>query len=246
MNRKRRSADKKNDAMQHMNVAFEVKQVESADPDFFVFEGLASTFGNIDSYNDVIAPGAFIESLSKHTPVILWQHDMWAPIGVPIEIRETSEGLFLKGKLPRSDTLVKGRVIPQIEVGSITSMSIGFRRVKSDFNEETGIRTLIKVSLIEVSLVTFPANDKAVISDFKGDTEDQVYTKEQIEALDPKERKDLLVDAGFTKEAANELLGIRDNKNDSDYDAKLVFIFKEMGRGIDNHLLVKKLRDINF
>lgn len=154
------------DNLEYIDVSFEVKQIDDDDDEFFRFEGLASTFGNIDLVNDIVVRGAFVDSLATKTPVVLWQHKSDSPLGMPEDIRETEQGLFLKAKLPKSDTFVAGRVIPQIKVGSIRSMSIGFRIVERDFNEE-GIRLLKKVDLLEVSLVTFPANPLADISDFK-------------------------------------------------------------------------------
>lgn len=151
---------------EYLSVDFEVKQILEEDTEFFIFEGLASTFGNIDLVDDIVMPGAFKESLETRTPVILWQHNSHEPIGVPLEIREIDAGLFLKAKLPRADTLVSGRIIPQIKIKSITKMSIGFR-VKEFSIDEEGVRTLEKVDLMEISLVTFPANPLASVTDFK-------------------------------------------------------------------------------
>ena len=152
--------------IEHIDVSFEVKQIDDSDDEFFRFEGLASTFGNVDLANDIVLRGAFKDSLVEKTPVILWQHKSDSPLGMPEEIRETEQGLFLKAKLPKADTFVAGRVIPQIKVGSISTMSIGFRIVERDFNDE-GIRLLKKVDLLEVSLVTFPANELAKVTGFK-------------------------------------------------------------------------------
>lgn len=154
--------------IEYIDVNFEVKQIHE-DDEFFRFEGLASTFGNIDLVNDIVVRGAFVDSLASKTPVILWQHQSDIPLGMPEDIREIEEGLFLKAKLPKADTFVSGRVIPQIKVGSITTMSIGFRVVEREFNEE-GIRLLHKVDLLEVSLVTFAANPLAKVVGFKAVT----------------------------------------------------------------------------
>ena len=156
-----------------LNVPFEIKSIDdSTDDGFFRFEGLASTFGNIDKVNDVVLPGAFTESLKKTTPVILWQHKMVEPIGMPEEIKEVPEGLFIRGRLPKDDSLVSGRVIPQIKVGSISTMSIGFRTRKSNTDQVTGIRELIELDLAEVSLVTIEANEMAKITGFKSEEQD--------------------------------------------------------------------------
>ena len=52
---------------------FEVKSL-SEEGDFFIFEGYASTFGNVDLGDDIIVNGAFSKSLQANPNVpILWQ-----------------------------------------------------------------------------------------------------------------------------------------------------------------------------
>lgn len=69
------------------------------------FEGYGSTFGGKpDSYGDIIAVGAFANSLAAHKaagtmPKLFWQHDVSKPIGKWLEAKEDNKGLFLKGKL---------------------------------------------------------------------------------------------------------------------------------------------------
>lgn len=153
--------------LKFLKVKFEVKEVQDTDDGFFRFEGLASTFGNLDLTQDVMEKGAFLESLSERMPIILWQHRSSEPIGMPETIYETDEGLYIKVRLPKDDTLVSGRVIPQIKVGSIRTMSIGYVPIKQSYDDESKIRRLIKVDLLEVSLVTFPANPMAKVTGFK-------------------------------------------------------------------------------
>lgn len=155
-------------------VPFEIKELNEESDDFFTFKGFASTFGNIDLVDDVIEPGAFQESIrekegnGERFPA-LWQHRMTEPIGVYSQIREDAKGLFVEGKLPKSDTFVSGRVIPQLKIGSVSKLSIGFS-VFDDGSVEmvNGIRHIKKLKLFEVSLVTFPANPEASITEVKG------------------------------------------------------------------------------
>ncbi len=58
-----------------------------------VFEGLASVWGEVDAYGDLVEPGAFARSLREHSeaatsPLLLWSHDTARPIGRWTEIRE--------------------------------------------------------------------------------------------------------------------------------------------------------------
>lgn len=145
----------------------ETKEIQEKGAKFFEFEGYLSTFNNTDLVGDVVLPGAFQESLQEKMPKLLWMHNWEEPIGVFIEAKEDDKGLFVKGKMPLDDDFVKGRVVPQLRAGSIDSMSIGFYRKVTKYDEETGIRYLVKVELIEGSLVTFPANTRAKIEAIK-------------------------------------------------------------------------------
>lgn len=183
--------------LQHLDVHFDVKQISGSDPDFFFIEGLASTFGNMDQVDDIVQRGAFKESLARIMPKILWQHDSSEPIGMPDEIRETDEGLFVRIKLPKADTFVSGRVMPQVRVGSINSMSIGFViESPEDIEREGDIRLLKKILLKEISLVSFPANEMALVSGFKSsDNEDESKTVTPFQSGLPIAARDRVWDA---------------------------------------------------
>ena len=150
----------------------EIKQVSDEEGEFFEFEGYGSTFGNEDLGGDVVRPGAFEKSLAEARasgePVpVLWQHDADMPLGVYVELSEDAKGLRVKGRMPKEDEFVSKRVVPQMKVGSIRKMSIGYRTRKSTFDEENFVRYLDEVELWEISLVTFPMNPQAGVTGFK-------------------------------------------------------------------------------
>jgi len=151
-------------------VPFAVKSLGEGDAR--TFEGYGSVFGVLDSYADVVAPGAFKRSLKEHKaagrmPALLWQHDPSAPIGVYDEMREDDHGLYVKGRL--SDTQLGREAYTLLKDGALSGLSIGFNTRKSKIDNETGIRTLTDVQLWETSLVTFPANEAARITGVKTD-----------------------------------------------------------------------------
>mgnify|MGYP000978101709 CR=1 FL=1 len=171
--------------MKRLRFSFEVKAM-SEDTEFFEFSAYLATWGNIDRVDDVLVKGCFDESLKMLTPKLLWQHRWDDVIGVFTEIKSDDNGLFVKGKLPKADTLVSGRVIPQMKVGSVRSMSVGFSVVEATYNNDTGVRMITKAALFEGSLVDMPVNTKAKVIDMKkfeiGDCE-VVKTKREFEAL---------------------------------------------------------------
>lgn len=135
------------------------------------FEGYGSVFGVKDSYSEIVAAGAFTDSLAEHRskgtfPALLWQHDPSQPIGVYTEMREDAKGLFVKGQLLLD--VAKGKEAHALlKAGALNGLSIGFMPVKSSYDEENHERTLTEVDLWEVSLVTFPANDKSRVEGVK-------------------------------------------------------------------------------
>jgi hypothetical protein len=111
-------------------------------------------------------------------------------------MREDAVGLHVEGKL----ALKTGRgqeAHELLKMGALSGLSIGFVTREDIYDKVTGIRTLKKVDLWEVSLVTFPANDAARVS--------AVKTIESISSLSDAER--YLRDAGgFSRAQATALL----------------------------------------
>ena len=133
-------------------------------------EGWASTFGGIDSYGDTILPGAFADSIKRYKPKMLWQHDSRQVIGVWDSATETAQGLYVKGRI--LDTQLGDDAYKLAKAGAIDSMSIGYGVKDSTYDQKTGIRSLKKIDLWEVSLVTFPANSDATITMVKAAMEE--------------------------------------------------------------------------
>ncbi len=136
------------------------------------FFGYGSVFGNKDSYGEVVAPGAFTESLaeiaSKGRKVpVLWQHRSDQPIGVYDSIVEDERGLKVSGQLLHEDVALAREALALMKAGAVSGLSIGYWVRGSNFDDKTKIRTLTKLDLEEVSLVTFPANDDARVEAVK-------------------------------------------------------------------------------
>jgi uncharacterized protein len=112
----------------------------------------------------VIDPGAFTRTLSagKKWPV-LWQHDPSNPIGW-CSITFTSEGLQVMGTLELSDPTAK-KAHTFMLAGVTKGMSIGYDTVQATYDGD--IRHLTEVRLWEVSIVTFPMNEMALVSGVK-------------------------------------------------------------------------------
>jgi len=142
----------------------EIKQIS----DEGYFSGYGSVFDVVDDWDDVIVSGAFAETLQKKTPVMLWQHNSAEPIGVYERIREDEIGLWLEGRLLLD--IEKGREAHiLLKNRAIRGLSIGFLPLAWEWEtrDNTRVRVLKDIDLWEVSLVTFPANPKAVVDEVK-------------------------------------------------------------------------------
>lgn len=164
------------------------------------FEGYGSVFGVVDSYKEIVAPGAFTESLAelatkgRKVPV-LWQHKESEPIGIYDLVEEDEHGLKVAGKLA-IDAVGKAKEAHALmKIGAVSGLSIGYWVRASAFDEKTGIRTLTKLDLQEVSLVTFPACDDARVEAVK-------FKLAHGELPTERELGKFLRDAGFSKNQA--------------------------------------------
>ena len=148
----------------------ELKRLDAAVMDVAAdgtFTGHAAIFGVEDLAHDVIERGAFAGSLDRRGTSgvkMLWHHDPAEPIGRWLDIREDARGLFVRGRL--STAVARGReALALMRDGVLDGLSIGFRTVKGLRDRRSGLRRLTEVDLWEISLVTFPMQPGARVTD---------------------------------------------------------------------------------
>lgn len=141
------------------------------DDDTRMIEGWASIFNNVDAGNDIVMPGAFAKTLAKRKAadkvVLLWQHDTKEPIGVWHDLQEIDKGLY--GKAEVFDTARGADAYKLLKGGAVKGLSIGYTIQLSQIDQKKGTRKLTELELYEVSLVTFPMNDKAQVTRVKSE-----------------------------------------------------------------------------
>lgn len=169
------------------NTKFETKDENGT----MIFGAYASTFGNVDSHDDVVMPGAFTESLKKRKPKIAYQHNTNDLAAVFLGAEEDETGLLIRGRFLNTPTGLKA--YEEVKAGAIDQMSIGFSTKQSEFNEN-GIRLLKEIELYEVSFVTFPANEQAIVTSVKAD---RIQTIREFESF--------LRDAGYSRNEAKRI-----------------------------------------
>lgn len=184
----------------HFDVPFEIKQITDAGE----FEGYASVFDVVDLHNERVARGAFEESLKEwraknRLPPMLWQHNMDEPIGFFTEMAEDEDGLRVKGQLLIDDVAKAREARALMQHRVLGGLSIGFMAIRDSWDQRTEVRTLEQIKLMEVSAVTFPANEAAIIesvrslSDARMKAADVHRVIRHLEALIDEDRSDLTV-----------------------------------------------------
>lgn len=161
------------------------------------FEGYAAIFGNIDLGGDIIERGAFKEFVTNRDgkTVILWQHNTRDPVGVA-KVRQDDKGLAFEGELVMEDPTAR-KAHAHMKAGSVNGMSIGYDVLDGGAEIlNSGIRTLSKLKLWEISPVTFGMNPLAGV--------DAVKHASRIATI--REFEDFLRDAGGYSGAQAKLL----------------------------------------
>ncbi|WP_186145467.1 HK97 family phage prohead protease [Burkholderia gladioli] len=189
-------------AVKRMDVGFQIKAVK----DTGEFEGYGSVFGVVDSYGDVVQPGAFTKSLANwaakgRLPAMLWQHKSDEPIGIYTAMHEDQHGLYVAGQLLIDDDPTARRAYAHMKAGSISGLSIGYQLADGGWSYDSGkgVFLLSEIDLWEVSPVTFPANDEARVQTVKSALADGRVPDERSLEL-------LLRDMGFSASQASGLL----------------------------------------
>jgi HK97 family phage prohead protease len=119
-------------------------------------------FERRDRGDDVIAPGAFTESLKRQLGAgealpILWQHDPAQPIGMVEQVAEDARGLRVIGRLSGRPGAA-ARAAEMLREGAVDGLSFGYRVVRAEAGPP---RRLEAVDIVEVSLVAHPMQPMA-------------------------------------------------------------------------------------
>ena len=139
---------------------------KSADDDDgdFIISGMASTNAT-DRMGDVIVSDAWKEkgALDNYlkNPVILAFHDMTQPIGKTISHETNDKGLKITAKISKS----ADKFITLIKEGILSAFSVGFIVKDADFDRKSGTFLIKSIELLEVSVVSVPANQEALNAD---------------------------------------------------------------------------------
>ena len=170
--------------------AYSLLEIKQLDDDLRFLRGVATT-PEPDRMGDVVEP---LGVKFKNPIPLLWQHDARQPVGSAKLGRPGKDGITFEARIPKvaEPGRLKDRldeVWQSIKAGLVKGVSIGFKSIEMSFLKEGGIRFL-QSEILELSLVTIPANASATI--------------DEIKSIDVKQRKDMMMNGGGYIEPASD------------------------------------------
>lgn len=124
------------------------------------FAGYAARFDRLDNGGDIIRPGAFKAALAAGRDIpVLWQHKPGAVVGRVEAVSEDERGLRVIGSVEAQG--MGPDVAEMVRRKRIDGLSFGYRVRQA--RKVDGVRELLSLDLVEVSLVTSPMQPLARI-----------------------------------------------------------------------------------
>lgn len=150
-----------------MNRAYAVLEVKAVDEDKRVITGIATT-PTPDRVGDIVEP---LGVKFKNPLPLLWQHMSDKPVGTVKFDKPTKDGISFSASLPTIEEAgtLKDRIDEawqSVKMRLVRGVSIGFRSIEYAWMDNGGIR-FIESEVLELSLVTIPANADATIQSIK-------------------------------------------------------------------------------
>jgi HK97 family phage prohead protease len=140
------------------------------------FTALVSVFGNVDSYGDVVMPGAFERTLkewsaSGYRIPVYWGHNLSDPdynIGEVVEAVETDRGLQVRARLDMESPKAP-QVYRLLKGGRVKEFSFGYSVRDAGWGEKDDreVYELRDIALYEVSVVPVGANPETELQTIK-------------------------------------------------------------------------------
>lgn len=151
------------------NRAYSVLTIKSVDSVKRVIRGTATT-PSPDRVGDIVEP---LGVKFKNPMPLLWQHKSDKPVGTVKFDKATEDGIDFEAHLvdpaKAESPSLKDRLQEawdSVSTGLVRAVSIGFRALEYSFMDDGGIH-FQKTEVMELSLVTIPANAEATITSIK-------------------------------------------------------------------------------
>lgn len=146
---------------------FEVKMLD--DGSGIEIQGYAST-PVVDRDQEIIPVSAIDTANWEKNPILLYMHDRSKPIGKVVSYEKRTDGLWVKAFISNAAEKLHG-VLTLIKDGVLKAFSVGFR-IHDYFVDKAGVLVYKDIELLEVSVVSIPANQEAIFEFVKSLKED--------------------------------------------------------------------------
>ena len=182
--------------LEYKNYKAEIKDMDS---DRMTVTGYFASFGNMDYDDDIIMPGAATKTIAERGPMgsneifFLNQHNYAQPHGKPMVLEAQERGIYFESKIAPT-SYGRDAMILYAE-GIVVQHSIGFSTIKSDYDQQTGMRMIKEIKLYEGSNVTLGANPETPFTGFKSLTMAEI--NDQVAKMIKLLKDGSLTDEGF-------------------------------------------------
>ena len=179
--------------------------------DILHIRAYALAFGNVDSWGDIIAPGAvdaFMKSEDYSRMALCYQHDIREVIGVITDAGVDEKGMWIEADVLPTTTGKDVQTL--IRAGAVKEFSIGYYadeyhyEKREEFMQE--IRILDAITIVEVSPVTRAANEKAILIDAKNDNQGEQVKEEKLNPINEESMEKEIMEMKQSAEAAQKAL----------------------------------------
>lgn len=168
----------------YLNATFSADKTEKHNSSSVLkIAGYANTVDK-DRSGDVVLPSAWAKGIDNYrkNPVLLYQHNHSNPIGRVEKIVVDKKGIFIEAKVSEAAEKLHG-VHSLIKDGALKSFSVGFYVKDGKHDKAKDTFVISDVELLEISVVSVPANQESLFSVKKGfeSTEEYESFKKQFE-----------------------------------------------------------------
>ena len=148
----------------YLNSDFEAKAVSNRKNSGLKIAGYANTTDK-DRTGDIVTAQAWSKGIENYrkNPVLLYQHKHDCPIGRVDKVTVDRKGLFVEANISAAAEKLHS-VHSLIKDGALKSFSVGFRVNDGKYDHKTDSMTITDVELLEISVVSVPANQESLFS----------------------------------------------------------------------------------
>lgn len=217
--------------IQTKTAAAKVEVKGEGDGGILHIKAYALAFGNIDSWGDIIMPGAcdeFLAGPNADRMALCWQHDRATVIGKITDKGVDDYGMWIEADILPTTTGNDAAIL--LKNGAVKEFSIGYRATKYHWEHKEGyeydIRILEAIEIVEVSPVTTAANPAAILISAKADPEHNQKPIQSINqpSMTPEEIKEMQesIEKAATEKVTAEIKSLQDQLTEakSDTEAK--------------------------